>query len=36
MAEAVGGVVGLLGQLQRPLDELGRQLHAAQPDTVDT
>lgn len=36
MAEAVGGVVGLLGQLQRPLDELGRQLHAAQPGAVDT
>ena len=36
MAETVGGVVGLLGQLQQPLDELGRRLHAAQPGSVDT
>ena len=34
MTEAFGGVVDLLGQLQRPLEEITRRLHAAQ--RVDT
>jgi hypothetical protein len=36
MVEAFGGVVDLLGQLQRPLDQITRQLHAAQSVAVDT
>jgi hypothetical protein len=36
MAEAFGGAVDLLGQLQRPLNEIARRLHAAQPTQVDT
>jgi hypothetical protein len=36
MAEACGGVVDLLGKLQRPLDEIVRRLHAAQPVAADT
>lgn len=36
MVEAFGGVVDLLGQLRRPLDEITRRLHAAQPVGVDT
>src|SRR3972149_5795336 len=36
MAEAFGTVVELLGRLQRPLDEIARRLHAAQPVAVDT
>jgi len=36
MADAFGGVVDLLGQLQRPLEEMTRRLHAAQRVAVDT
>jgi hypothetical protein len=36
MAEAFGGVVDLLGQLQRPLTEIARRLHAAQPASIET
>ena len=36
MAEAFGGLVDLLGQLQRPLDEIMRRLHSAEPVAVDT
>ncbi len=36
MAEAFGGVVDLLGQLQGPLGEIARRLHAARPVAVDT
>jgi len=36
MAEACGGIVDLLGQLQRPLDEIMRRLHSAQPVAVET
>ena len=36
MADAFGGVVDLLGQLQRPLEEMTRRLHAAQRGAVDT
>lgn len=36
MAEAFGGAVDLLGQLQRPLNEIARRLHTAQPTPVDT
>jgi len=31
MAEAFGGVVGLLGQLQRPLSDIAHRLQTAQP-----
>ena len=36
MAETFGSVVELHGRLQRPLDEIARRLHAAQPVAVDT
>jgi chromosome segregation ATPase len=36
MAEAFGGAVDLLGQLQRPLNEIARRLHAGQAAPVDT
>jgi hypothetical protein len=36
MAEAFGGAVDLLGQLQRPLNEIARRLHAAQVAPADT
>lgn len=35
MAETFSGVVGLLGQAQRPLDEIARRLHVVQPVAVD-
>jgi chromosome segregation ATPase len=36
IAEAFGGVADLLGQIQRPLEEMTRRLHAVRPVTVDT
>ncbi len=36
MAEAFGSVADLLGQLQRPVDEIARRLHAVQPVEVNT
>ena len=35
MAEAFGGVADLLGQIQRPLEEITRRLHAARPVAAD-
>jgi hypothetical protein len=35
MSETFSGVVGLLGQVQRPLDEIARRLHVVQPVAVD-
>jgi hypothetical protein len=35
IADAFGGIVNVLGQLQKPLEEIGRRLHAA-PAALDT
>ena len=35
MSETFSGIVGLLGQAQRPLDEIARRLHVVQPVAVD-